>query len=205
VAFPRKLLNEGEELVLDLRPHPWFFAGPAALLAGSLVLLIIAKGISDWPDAIVLLLAGIVLASLVWFAGRYARWATTNFVVTSDRIIFRAGVMAKRGIEIPLERVNTIFSNQSVIERMLGSGDLLIESGGEQGRETFSDIPHPQRVQNEVYRQIEGTQTRIYGGGRPNPQSDALDQLAKLDDLRKRGAITEQEFQTKKAQLLDRM
>jgi uncharacterized membrane protein YdbT with pleckstrin-like domain len=204
VAFPRKLLNEGEELVLDLRPHPWFFAGPAALLAGSLLALIVA-GVNDWPDVIKITLIGICLAALAWFAGRYARWATTNFVVTSDRIVFRAGVVAKRGIEIPLERVNTIFSNQSVVERLLGSGDLVIESGGELGRETFSDIRRPQQVQNEVYRQIEGNQTRIAGGGRRPAQSDALDQLAKLDDLRKRGAITEQEFQTKKAQLLDRM
>jgi uncharacterized membrane protein YdbT with pleckstrin-like domain len=203
VAFPRKLLNEGEELVLDLRPHPWFFAGPAGMLAGSLIVLIIAS-VEHWPDLVIVVLGGITVAALAWFAGRYGRWATTNLAVTSDRIVFRAGMVAKRGIEIPLERVNTIFSNQTVFERMLGSGDLVVESGGEQGRETFNDIPHPERVQNELYRQIEANQARIDGGGR-RAAPDALDQLAKLDDLRKRGAITEAEFQTKKAQLLDRM
>lgn len=203
MAFPRKLLNEGEELVLDLRPHPWFFAGPASLLAASLIVLLVSS-VKHAPDPLVILMAGITVAALVWFAGRYARWATTNLAVTSDRIIFRAGVVAKRGIEIPLDRVNTIFSKQTVFERLLGSGDLVVESGGEQGRETFNDIPHPQRVQNELYRQIEANQDRISGGGRP-VALDALDQLAKLDELRKRGAITEEEFQTKKAQLLDRM
>ncbi|MGD9797620.1 MAG: PH domain-containing protein [Acidimicrobiia bacterium] len=204
MPFPRKLLNDGEDLVLDLRPHPWFFAGPASLLVASLVLLI-AASVEDWPELVQIVLAGICLGALVWFAGRYARWATTNFVVTSDRIIFRSGVVAKRGIEIPLERVNTIFSSQSVIERMLGSGDIVIESGGELGRETFTDIRDPQRAQNEVYRQIEGNQARMGGGRARAAEADAFDQLSKLDDLRKRGAITEQEFQTKKAQLLDRM
>src|SRR5688572_22173631 len=150
VAFPRRLLNPNEELVIDLRPHWWFFAGPAALLAGSLVVLIVGS-VVGWPDYGMLPVAGVTLGALVWFVGRYARWATTNLVVTSDRIIYRSGVIAKRGIEIPLERVNTIFSNQSIFERMLRSGDLVIESGGEQGRQSFRDIPHPQLVQNEIY------------------------------------------------------
>lgn len=211
MAFPRKLLNEGEELVLDLRPHWWFFAGPASLLAGSLVVLVIAY-IKDWPDWAIMVLAGICLGALGWLGGRYARWATTNFVVTAERIVFRSGVVAKRGIEIPLERVNTIFSSQTVLERVFRSGDLVIESGGEQGRQSFTDIPNPQGVQSEIYRSIEANHSRMFGSRVATPAAaatpaapDALDQLAKLDELRKRGTITEQEFQEKKAELLGRM
>jgi uncharacterized membrane protein YdbT with pleckstrin-like domain len=185
VAFPRKLLNTDEELVVDLRPHWWFFAGPAALLAASLVLLVVGS-VAGWPDYGVLPVAGVTLGALVWFAGRYARWATTNFVVTSDRIIYRSGVVSKRGIEIPLERVNTIFSNQSIFERMLRSGDLVIESGGEQGRQSFSDIPHPQLVQNEIYKQREANERRMHGGVVRGSSPDVLEQLDRLDDLRRR-------------------
>jgi membrane protein YdbS with pleckstrin-like domain len=200
VPFPPKLLNDGEDLVLDLRPHWWYLAGPTSLLVLALVLLVIA-GAADLPDVLVWALAGVVVGSLLWFAGRYARWATTNFVVTSDRIVYRHGVVAKRAIEIPLDRVNTIFSSQSIFERVLRSGDLTIESGGELGHETFTDIPRPAAVQQEIYRQIEVDQSRRGGGGAVDP----LEQLDRLDDLRRRGVISEAEFEAKKAQLLDRM
>lgn len=201
MPFPRRLLFDGEEVVLDLRPHWWFFAGPAALLVASLVVFVlVATGdIGDWA---VLAGAGVVLASLLWFGGRYARWATTNFVLTTDRLVYRSGVIAKHGIEIPLERVNTVFSHQSVFERVLRSGDLVIESGGELGRQSFADISRPSAVQNEIYRQIEDNQNRQRGVERP---PDVVDQLERLGDLRQRGVITEAEFQAKKAQLLDRL
>jgi uncharacterized membrane protein YdbT with pleckstrin-like domain len=211
VAFPKKLLNDNESMVLDLRPHWWFMAEPTAALIGALVLgfVVIARAeddstawdIAQWGSGILLLVC------LVWFFLRYLKWVTTNFVVTSDRVIYRHGVIAKHGIEIPLERVNTVFFNQSIFERMLGAGDLSIESGGETGKQTFSDIRKPSAVQNELYRQMEGNTTRMYGSGRPAGPADTSipDQLEKLDELRRRGVISEDEFAAKKAQLLDRM
>jgi membrane protein YdbS with pleckstrin-like domain len=200
MGFSRKLLNEGEEVVLDLRPHWRFFAGPALLLAAALVLFVVTVA-NGW-NLLVLPAAGVVLAALAWFTGRYSRWATTSFVLTSDRLIYRSGVVAKRGIEMPLERVNTVFSNQSVLDRLLGCGDLVIESAGEQGRQSFTDIGRPSFVQNEIYRQIEDNQNRMYGGLR---RDDPIDQLERLDELRRRGVISEAEFEAKKARLLDRM
>jgi uncharacterized membrane protein YdbT with pleckstrin-like domain len=202
VPFPRRLLFEGEEVVLDLRPHWWFFAGPASLLVASLVVLVLvwAKDVGDWA---LLAGAGVVVAALLWFVGRYARWATTNFVLTSDRLIFRSGVLAKHGIEIPLERINDVRSHQSILERLLGAGDLVIESGGEHGQQTFADIPKPADVQNEIHRQIEVNQHQV--GAAVAREPDVVDQLERLDELRKRGVLTEAEFQAKKAQLLDRL
>jgi uncharacterized membrane protein YdbT with pleckstrin-like domain len=203
VAFPRRLLFEGEEVVLDLRPHWWFFAGPAALLVASLVALV-AVAVQDVGDWALLAGAGVVIAALLWFAGRYVRWMTTNFVLTSDRLIYRSGVVSKRGIEIPLERINTVFLAQNPFERLLRSGDLVIESGGETGRESFADIANPGNVQNEIYRQIELNQRRMVGGTATEQRApDAVDQLHRLDELRQRGVITDAEFQAKKAKLLD--
>jgi len=202
VAFPRRLLNTGEDVVVDLRPHWWFFAGPAAMLLFSIFLVVGAVS-ADAPGPVRLVFACITLASLVWFAGRYLRWASTNFAVTTDRIIFRHGVLAKRGIEIPLERVNTIFFRQSIWERMIGTGDLIIESAGERGSEPFSDIRRPSFVQNEIYRLMEEAQAQSAGGG--HREQSIPDQIERLDELRRRSVITEAEFQAKKAQLLDRM
>jgi uncharacterized membrane protein YdbT with pleckstrin-like domain len=210
VPFARKLLNEDEEIVLDLHPHWIFLARPILALAGAVVLGLLElrwKG----DHAPVDFAAGVlVLVALVWFAITYAKWATTNFVVTTDRVIFRSGVVAKRGIEIPLERVNTVFFHQSIFERILGAGDLGIESAGEQGRETFANIRKPSAVQNEIYKQMEANDNRKYDRIGHNASTAAGDgsipaQIERLDELRRKGTLTDAEFQAKKAELLRRM
>jgi uncharacterized membrane protein YdbT with pleckstrin-like domain len=203
MSFPHRLLNEGEELVLDIRPHWWFFAKQAALLVVVLAGLV-ALAAFGAADPLVVAAAVAAVLALLWLIGRYAKWATTNFVVTSDRLILRSGVVSKKGIEIPLERVNTVFFNQTILERVLRSGDLVIESGGEQGAQRVEDIPRPSRVQNEIHRQIEANQRRGYAPAAPTAES-VPDQIGKLDDLRRRGVITQAEFDTKKAELLERM
>lgn len=202
MAFPRKLLNHDEEVALDLRPHWHFLFGPAALLAIAVVALV-GSAASELDEWVQVALGAMTLVALAWFAGRYARWASTNFVVTSDRLIYRSGVFAKQGIEIPLERVNTVFFDQSVFERLLRSGDLVIESGGERGQQRFSDVSRPSHVQNEIHRQIEQNQRRT-SGGRPVEES-VVDRLSALDELRRRGVVTQAEYDAKKASLLDRL
>jgi uncharacterized membrane protein YdbT with pleckstrin-like domain len=205
VAFSRRLLNDGEDLILDLHPHWWFLVEPLAALAGAVVLGVLV--LSNDLHEIIQGITGVgVLLALGWFGVRYLQWITTNFVVTSDRLIYRHGVLSKHGIEIPLERVNTVFFSQSILERILGSGDLVIESAGEQGRQAFSDVRKPSAVQNEIYKQMEANENRKFD--RINPSGAGANipsQIQQLDDLRRRGAISEAEFEAKKADLLRRM
>jgi uncharacterized membrane protein YdbT with pleckstrin-like domain len=212
VPFPTKLLNDNEEVTLDLHPHWWFFAPPLFVLVGAIVvgaLLALGTDVS-WLE----IPAGVlILACLLWFAVRYCRWVTTNFVVTTDRLIYRHGVLAKHGIEIPLERVNTVFFRQSIFERMVGSGDLVIESAGEMGRQAFSNVRNPSAVQNEVYRQMEDNENRkfdrvaasVASAGGDEREASIPAQIRELDELRKQGVLSEEEFAAKKKQLLDRM
>ena len=210
MPFPRKLLQDHEDVVLDLHPHWWFFAPPLLALIASVALggLLIAGTDIDWLQ----IPAGIlILGCLLWFGARYARWVTTNFVVTTDRLIYRHGVLAKHGIEIPLERVNTVFFRQSIFERVVGSGDLVIESASEQGRQAFSNVRNPDAIQNEIYRQIEDNENRKYDrvgaavAGSDDREASIPAQIRELDELRKQGVLSEEEFAAKKQQLLDRM
>lgn len=203
MAFPERLLNDGEEVVLDLRPHWSVFALPALVLVVAVGLLV-ALSTVGWPEWLQVVAAVATLAALVRFAVRYARWAATNFVVTTDRLVHRRGVVSKEGIEIPLERVNTVFFRQTLVERLLRCGDLVIESGGERGQQAFSDIPRPSLVQNEIYQQIEDNHERMYGGGRRQSELSLVEQLERLDGLRQRGVLTQDEFDAEKARLLSR-
>ncbi len=209
MPFPRHLLTDDEDLVLDLRPHWWFLAPSGALLAVAVLFGLMAL-IRDWPNWIGVPVGLWVLGALGWFAVRYLTWTTTNFVVTNERVISRTGVISKRGIEIPLDRINTVFFNQTIFERMIGAGDLGIESAGEGGRQTFTDIRKPNMVQNEIYRQVEGLENRKFSkmgqaAAPPAPTESIPDQIEKLDQLRRQGVLTEEEFARKKRELLDRM
>jgi hypothetical protein len=64
----------------------------------------------DSPSALKWITLILILGCAVWVVARYLKWVTTNFVITSDRVIYRSGVFAKSGIEIPLERVNSVHS-----------------------------------------------------------------------------------------------
>jgi uncharacterized membrane protein YdbT with pleckstrin-like domain len=211
VPFPTRLLLEDEEVALDLRPHWWFFAGPMA--AGVPVLGFLGYSLTldgDAGTAAQWLAAAVALVWAIWLTGRLLAWTTTHFVVTNERLVFRSGVLAKQGRDIPLDRVNDVASSQSLFERLLGSGDLLIESAGERGQQTFSNIAHPDAVQQEIYRQIEINETRtarkmgVTISANSTGQT-VVEEISALADLRDRGAISEDEYQTKKSELLQRM
>ena len=76
-------------------------------------------------------------------------------MVTNDKVIYRSGVFRRSGVQIPLERVNSVNFEQNLIERMVGAGDLIIESGGMGGPAKFTDVRHPERVQVLIHDAIE--------------------------------------------------
>ncbi len=207
MPYPKKLLNPDETVALDLHPHSWFFARPAAALAASMIAAIAIRIVLDDGNPrkylTYLALAAIAVAA-IWTFLRYLKWVTTNFVITSDRIIFRHGVVGKMGIEIPLERVNNVNFSQTAFERLLGAGDLLIESGGEDGQQRFSDVRKPQNVQNLVHAQVEAKLRNrgSFGAAAAAPPVDVATQLEKLEGLYQRGSLSADEFEAQKQRLL---
>ena len=205
MPYPKKLLNDYEELAVDLHPHWWYFAETVFAFVVSIVIGIIVLGTDEsWLKWIALAL---IVASAIWLLIRYLKWATTNFVITSDRVIFRHGVVAKSGIEIPLERVNSVHFNQSVFERMIGAGDLLIESGAEGGQQRFTDVHNPDKIQNLIHSQMELNEDRMFKKDAAHTRGfatggDLTSQLERLEALRDRGTLTDDEFEAQKQRLL---
>lgn len=207
MAYPHDQLNHNEQVVLDLRPHWWFFAKHILAVLAAIALGIVVLAVDSAPGWLSLVIGVLILAALIWFGLRYIVWTTTNFVITTDRLIVRSGVLAREGVEIPLERVNTVFFRQSLFERIIRSGDLTIESAGEMGNQKFSDIRRPLNVQNEIYRQMEANENRKFDRVSNNLASGPSipEQIGQLDELRKQGVVSNAEFEAKKQELLDRM
>jgi len=210
MPYPKRLLNDGEEVALDLRPHWWYFSRHILTGIPLIVLLVLVAKVGN--SILWYLWAALALVWAGWLALQYMNWTFTHFVVTSSRVIFRTGVLAKHGVEIPMDRIANINFNQSMWERVIGAGDLEIESAGRDGQSTFNDVWHPDAVQQELYRQMEShAQTRAgytaaaAPAAAPTTAATVPEQIQQLADLRDRGVITAAEFEAKKAQLLERM
>jgi uncharacterized membrane protein YdbT with pleckstrin-like domain len=207
MAFPRRLLADHEELVLDLRPHWIALVLPVlatALLIAVEAIVLVAFDPPAWL-AWVVVIAGVVVF-LAFPVRTFLSWITAHFVVTSDRVIHRSGWLAKSAMEIPLERINDVKFRQSVLERMVGAGDLVIESGGEYGQNRFSDIRGPEDVQKLIYEKAEENQRRdVRQGTAVADSDDPLDQLEQLARLRAQGNITEEEYEVHKRRLLGKL
>jgi uncharacterized membrane protein YdbT with pleckstrin-like domain len=200
MAFPKKLLNEGEEVLADLHPHWAYFTKPVLVLLGGIALGIMTL-IAKWkgiPGKLSTGLAIVVLAiGVAWVLLRLLKWVTTNVVVTSDRLVFRSGTFAKSGMEIPIDRVMNVNFKQTFWERLIGSGDLLIESGGEDGQETFSNVRRPEALQKLIMGR-----TRSHITSATPAANDAATQLEKLAGLLEKGHVSQAEFDAQKAKLL---
>jgi uncharacterized membrane protein YdbT with pleckstrin-like domain len=197
MPFPRKLLTSGEDVLLELHPHWKALVAPGLLTvvlwAGATLLINKIDASAGW---VVFALAAVLW---LWLAvAPVLQWRFTEYVLTNERLISRAGVIAKRTTEIPLERINDITITQSVFERILHCGDLVLESAGEFGQQRFSDVGAPAEVQKRIY---EATEVRKGIDARGSAPSVA-DELSKLAELRDRGVLTDAEFQARKSKLL---
>jgi len=203
VAFPTRLLVEGEELVLDLRPHWIALVMPTIVAIATVAVMSILYETFD--EQILDVIVGIAgtLFLLMYSVRRYVDWATSHFVVTSDRIIHRRGWIAKYSMEVPLEAINDVRFEQGVVDRVIGAGTLVVQSASEAGRQVFDHIRNPEEVQRTIYHQGELNQQRIMGRGTPLARSPSTTtELERLADLRARGVLTEEEFQEQKRRIL---
>ncbi len=223
MAFPRHLVYDDETVVLDLRPHWWYFSRHILTGVPLLVLVIGSVSISNgdirnvvrWPVGL------LVLVWALWLSNQFVRWWVTYFVVTDQRVLYRTGVLARHGVEIPLERITNINYHQGIWERIIGAGDLDIESAGEEGDTHFDNVRHPYEVQNEIYTQMEGAAHRgaesgadaigdavaraMERRGAAPGGTDVASKIEQLARLRDEGHITQAEFEGRKNRLLDQL
>lgn len=275
MALPRKFLNEDEELLAEMHPHWIFLFGPLftsiGIWAAIIVLLFLWRNPPGWTNYPIIIIA---LVPGLWLLGRFIRWKSYDVALTSTRILVRQGIFGRDTVQLRLQRIVEVNIRQALIERMLGTGSLVIDVQGEDDSLTLEYMRKPAVVQRVINSQI----NEIVGGGQredipddmrpdephPHPSwrrrqepddtevdtppfgtaatsplagassapsevpsaggvppalapqvqgtgvgagasSGIRDRLIELDDLRKRGIISEEEFAAKKSELLNRI
>jgi uncharacterized membrane protein YdbT with pleckstrin-like domain len=209
MAYSEEHLSDGELVIREFRPH-WrlLFIPVLWLIAGIAAIVLVNSTIPPDDSTVDLITSLVVLVALIpLVVSPLIRWWFTSYILTNERLITRSGVVARSGVEIPLENIANVLFNQNVIERVLGAGDLLIESAGESGQSPFNDIPTPDEFQALLYR-VREDRTKSLAQFQATAVSsaavpDATERLERLARLHRDGVITEAEYAEKRQQLLD--
>jgi membrane protein YdbS with pleckstrin-like domain len=171
MALPRKFLNEDEDLLAELRPHWIFLFGPLFTSIGTwaviIAILIVwhsAPGWTNYPFLILALIPGL------WLLGRFVRWRSYEIALTSNRIVVRQGILGRDTVQLRLQRITEVNISQTLIERVLGVGRVIIDVQGEDDSLTLEYVRKPAVVQRVINSQI----NEIVGGGIREPVPDDM-------------------------------
>jgi uncharacterized membrane protein YdbT with pleckstrin-like domain len=216
-------LMPDETMILASNPHWFYFWKQVAAAIGIVGLLVLFWTLDEpWVETTlgwVTLVAFVVL--LIDLVFEFVQWKTTRFAITDQRVAYQSGVIRRRGVSIPLNRVNNVNFDQSFIARLLNNGIVTIESAGQTGDSVFENIPDPEQVRGLIFAQVEADEQRDsdrdaaslakamreHTASTPPPPAppSPTERLAALDDLKAQGLIDESEYAVKRKQILDEL
>ena len=205
MPWPEDVLTDDEDIVVAFRQHWKLLAVPFAWFVGVFIVLIVIFLWLPVGGAFELILDLLMLAAFGWFVVRpVVDWWMTRYVLTTERLITRKGLIARSGIEIPLERITNVNFSQSFWERFLGAGDLLVESAGTTGQSRFANIPRPDQFASLLYNARERRTLALQSGSAAGGAKgdDAIDKLSRLKRLHDDGVISDAEYEEKRKKLL---
>jgi uncharacterized membrane protein YdbT with pleckstrin-like domain len=166
-------LTGDEQLVLRLHPHaktlirPLLFA--VLVVAGALVLEVVIPSGSAAPAERLVVAVVAILALMLWLMVPVLRWRTTIYELTTRRLRVRDGIVTRHGRDIPLARINDVSFSKGLLDRLLGSGRLVVESASEHGQIVLTDIPRVEYTQATLFRLVEEEQRRLERNQRNQP------------------------------------
>jgi uncharacterized membrane protein YdbT with pleckstrin-like domain len=214
-----RMLGEHERILLTAHQH-WLILLDSVLVEIVLFVIILAIGfgaqfvfpaqtlqnlpIQPWVIAIILALFP-VLSSV----RDILYWHNREYIITNRRVIQISGVINKDVIDSSLDKVNDVKMDQSALGRLFDYGDIEILTASELGANLFRKIGQPVRFKTAMLNAKEELESgregmRVPSTVEPAP-SDIPSMIARLDQLRKQGVLTEAEFQSKKSELLSKL
>lgn len=170
VSYAEKLLADDESVVLDLRQHWKALVLPALAFVATCAAAGVLIGLIDNDVARYVVLGVAALSIAVLSVYPFLTWYFTHFVVSDRRVMMRSGILARKGRDVPLSRINDTNFEHSLLERILRCGSLVISSAGERGQVTLRDVPHVQDVQRTINELVEDTDSRLSGRDDRDPR-----------------------------------
>jgi len=166
-------LTADENLVLRVHPHWKTLIRPllvaVLVVAVALVVEVLIPSGSAAPLARLVVAAVAILALMLWLIAPVLRWRTTTYELTTRRLRMRDGIVTRHGRDIPLARINDVSFQKGLLDRLFGSGRLVVESAGEHGQIVLTDIPRVEFTQATLFQLVEEEQRRLERNERSQP------------------------------------
>jgi uncharacterized membrane protein YdbT with pleckstrin-like domain len=229
MKYPESMLSLDESIVFDVHHHASVLIWPVLLFCGFLAAWLAVLFIASSADWVIFGGLGILLALSVFLAWKVQVWTHANLVLTNLRLIYQNGVFSRRSREVPLSKINDVSFIQLVLGRLLGMGELIVETASESGPLVFYRMSSPDKLKMQILEQIHAVhaarepaeiQKEVAAAverhqptaeftplpaERPPLYSEIVDQIERLDAMRERGVLSPEEFQQAKDALLDRL
>ncbi len=204
----RTALKKDEKVLVIIRQHWLQLVLPIFAWIITSILLV-------WflPTGTALLIA---LVALLFPLYEYINWKYNLWAVTNLRVVDESGFFSRYSKESPLDKINNVEYDQSFLGRLLGYGNVDIQTAAEMGETTYHLIHHPKllkdtitHAQEEYKKNNIASQANLLAEAiaksnaiqQPSQQMIA-DELNKLFELLQKGAITQEEYVAQKNKLL---
>lgn len=211
MGYLENILGKNEEIVFKTRRH-WFVIARNVILSVLLSLLVIVIVIALLEPTNQLSSIGLLMLVLTlgFLLVTCLRWWNEQYIVTNRRIVQIDGVLNKHVIDSSLEKVNDVVLNQSYLGRLLDYGNLEILTASEVGINKLKKLSGPIRFKKHMLDAKEALSMNEDFPGRSADQSgnaapSVPELIAQLATLRDQGVLTDEEFQTKKTELMSRL
>jgi uncharacterized membrane protein YdbT with pleckstrin-like domain len=197
-------LKKDEKLILLTKPHWFTMIVPFFVLVAGIVIGVV---IGSYGLLILLVVGGYFFFKMV--ERRNNIWAVTNL-----RVIDEFGVFSNNSKESPLDKINNVSYNQTLMGKVFGFGNVQIQTAAEVGSTVYTAVTHPGKLKDSITRmqeeykeyQIARQASELANAmltGQQSNKTDVPEELEKLFELKQRGIITEEEFVTRKTKLLN--
>jgi len=132
-ASVNRYLLPHERQVISVHEHPAVLIGPIALVLLGLAIagFVSNSGVTHGNSTAILIIWGLWVVLLLWLGVKIWDWAVNYFVVTSHRLILAQGVIVRKVGMLPLSKVTDMSFQRSTIGRVLGYGEFIVESAGQ--------------------------------------------------------------------------
>jgi uncharacterized membrane protein YdbT with pleckstrin-like domain len=202
----RDHLQEGEQILYRAYPSRVPLVPPLTLAAVAALAGLVAWNLSGQQQRWVLALAGVVVGvALLWALARYVELAANQYVLTDRRLLRLRGIVSQSSMDSYLDKINNVEHHQTFWGRLLGYGDVEIDTASESGAEVFPRISQPLAFKRAVDAATVAFRNAPAGQAAAASASSGADRIRQLKRLLDDGLISPAEFEAKRKQLLDQI
>jgi uncharacterized membrane protein YdbT with pleckstrin-like domain len=201
-------LQEGEQILYQAYPSRVPLLPPLTLAAVAALAGLVGWNLSGQQVWVLMLAGAAVAVALVMALVRYVRLSACHYVLTDRRLLRLRGILSQSSMDSYLDKINNVEHHQTLWGRLLGYGDVEIDTASESGAEVFPQISQPLAFKRAVDAATAAYHATAAGTGPAAAAAAApsgAERIRQLKRLLDEGLITQAEFEAKRKQLLDQI